>query len=719
MTRAGMILGTAAYMSPEQAKGRPVDKRADVWAFGCVLFEMLSGRRAFAADDLSETLASVLKGEPDWSALPPSLPAPVLALLRRCLTRDCKQRIADFSTVRFVLDEPDGLTGSTGASLHDWRRPLWQRPLLLAAAALVMAAVGAGIATLRPVPHMRRVARFQVLIPDDEMLRNAGSHAVTISPDGAHIVYVANQQLYIRSVAEIDSRPITGTALGAEEPFFSPDGRWLGFYSSTERKLKKIALGGGTALTICDADPLFGASWTGDDRIVFGQGLKGILRVSANGGRPDVLTSKAGEVAHGPQMLPSSEALLFTSSTGRGASAWDSAQVVVQLPASGERKVVIDGGSDARYIASGHLMYAVGSTVLAVPFDVRTLQTTGGAIPVIDGVGRAPSGTSAASHFTVSSNGSLAFLPGVSDGDARGRTLVMVDRAGIRTPLDLPPGPYFQPRISPDGRHVAFHRREPQGGAIWIYDLTGATPIRRLTFGGFEDRPTWTPDGQQVVFTSRRQGGSELSRQRVDGSGLPERLATAEAGTDLQSESWSPDGKTLIVSVSQGGDRWLARVEIGVDPLPRPLVPGFSSNSSLSRDGRWLAYISFDDGRYQVTVQPYPPTGARYQVTTDGGRDPLWSPDGAQLYYMQSKGLFSQLVAADFRTQPAIAFGKPKPLIEGVLAFGTRAYDLAPDGGRFVVTVPPPFTTGDDAQRAQINVTLDWFEELRQRVPAK
>ena len=719
MTQAGMILGTAAYMSPEQAKGRPADKRSDVWSFGCVLYEMLSGRRVFEAEDVSETLAMVLRGEPDWTALPAGLPGPVVKLLRGCLTRDRRQRIADFSTVRFVIDEPDGLAGATGASLHDRRRPLWQRPLLLAAAALVMAAVGAGIATLRPVPHMQRVARFQVLIPADETVRNTGSHAVAISPDGSHIVYAANQQLYLRSVAEMESRPIPGTAEGAEEPFFSPDGQWLGFYSSTQRKLKKIALAGGTALTICDADPPFGASWTGD-RILFGQGLKGILTVSASGGKPDVLTSKAGEVAHGPQLLPGGEALLFTAATGRSAASWDSAQVVVQLAVSGERKVVVDGASDARYLASGHLVYVVGSTLLAVPFDPRTLQTTGGPVPVIDGVGRAPSGTTAATQFSVSSTGSLVYLPGTSDSDARGRTLTMVDRAGVRTPLELPAGPYSQPRISPDGRLLALHREDPQGRAIWIVDLVGATPIRRLTFGGNEERPTWTRDGQRVVFTSFGESGTELSSLRVDGSGSPDRLAAVEAGTDLQSESWSPDGKTLIVSVSREGNRSLARLDLGAGAPPMPLVPAFSSNSSLSPDGRWLAYIWLDDGRFQVFVEPFPQTGGRYQVSPDGGRDPLWSPDGSQLFFMQSKGLGWQLVSVDVRTQPGLTFGKPTPLpIEGVLAFGTRAYDITPDGRQFVVTLPPSDPNGLNAGRSQINVTLGWFEELRQRVPTK
>ena len=237
-------------------------------------------------------------------------------------------------------------------------RPLWQRPLPLAAAALVMAAVGAGIATLRPVPHMRRVARFQVLIPGEQTLTNTGGRAVAISPDGTNIVYAANRQLYLRTVSEMNSRPIPGTEQGAEEPFFSPDGQWLGYYASTERKLKKIAVAGGTAVAICDADTLFGASWTDDDHIVFGQGARGILRVAATGGKPDVLIASPGEVVHGPQVLPGGGAVLFTSATARNSTAWAVAKIVVQRLSTGERSVVLEGGSDARYLPSGHLLHS-------------------------------------------------------------------------------------------------------------------------------------------------------------------------------------------------------------------------------------------------------------------------------------------------------------------------------------------------------------------------
>ena len=360
---------------------------------------------------MSETLATVLRGEPDWSALPPHVPAPVMALLRRCLTKDRKRRIADSSTALFVIDEP-AAAGPAHSGARRSPRPLGGVPCrwwpLSSSWPLPLPSSG----TCGRRRSRRHLTRFPILLPDGEMLTNTGSHAFAISPDGTNIVYAANQQLYIRNLAEMEARPIPGTAQAAEEPFFSPDGRWLGFYASAERKLKKIAIAGGASVTICDADYLYGASWTSDDRIVFGQGVKGILQVSANGGKPDTLfAAKSVEFAHGPQILPGGDALLFTLALGRTVTAWDRAQVVVQSLGSGERRVVVESGSDARYMPTGHIVYAVGSTVLAVPFDARTLQVTGGPVPIIEGARRAPNGTTGAAQFGASDNGTMVYHP--------------------------------------------------------------------------------------------------------------------------------------------------------------------------------------------------------------------------------------------------------------------------------------------------------------------
>ena len=720
MTQAGVILGTAAYMSPEQAKGRPADKRSDVWAFACVLYEMLTGNRAFEGEDLSETLAAVLRGEPDWSALPPDVPASVVALLQRCLVKDSKRRVADISTALFVIDESVNVQPSIVAPVNADRRPLWKRAIPIGVTGLLVVVTAVVVWNVRPSQPLIGVTRFAIMLPESETLTNAGSHVIAISPDGANVVYAANQQLYVRNVAEMDARPIQGTAQAAEEPFFSPDGRWLGFYASAERKLKKIAIIGGASVPICDADTVFGASWASDDRIFFGQAGKGILRVSANGGTPEpVFTLTSGGFADGPQMLPGGEALLFTLALSRTPSGWDRAQIVALSLKSGEKRVVIEGGSDARYAPTGHIVYAVDSTLLAVPFDPKTLQVTGGHVPVIEGVRRAPPGTTAAAQFSFSNNGSTVYVRGGGAAETTGLTLALVDRAGSRTPLNAPPGSYGQPRISPNGKQLAVHTDDGKERIVWIYDLTGGSPMRRLTFGGNNDRPTWTPDGQRVVFRSDREGDDGLFWQRADGSGSAERLARAEEGTTLQSEAWSRDGTVLILSVSRGGNRSLSTVGLGAEQKPKPLIAGYASNSSLSRDGRWLAYLS-NSGRGEVYVQPFPSLDAKYQVSTSG-RDPLWSPDGHQLFYLQSKGAGWQVMSVNTQTQPSFGFGNTTPLpIEGIIGFGPRAYDITPDGKAFVVLLPTSQTDREHKVLPdQINVTLNWFEELKQRVATK
>jgi eukaryotic-like serine/threonine-protein kinase len=357
MTQAGMILGTAAYMSPEQAKGRRADKRCDIWAFGCVLYEILTGRRAFDGEDVSETLAAVLRGEPDWSALPRDVPASVVALLQRCLVKESKRRIADISTALFVIDESANVGTPIAASVNADRRPLWKRVISIGVTGLLVIATAIVVWNARSSQQLIGVTRFPIMLPEGVRLTSAGSHVITISPDGANVVYAANQQLYVRNVAEMAGRPIQGTAQAAEAPFFSPDGRRLGFYASAERKLKKVPIIGGASVPICDADSVFGASWASDDRIFFGQAGKGILRVSANGGTPEaVFTLTSGGFADGPQILPGGEALSFTLALSRTATGWDRAQIVVLLLKSGEKRVVIEGGSDARYVPTGHIV---------------------------------------------------------------------------------------------------------------------------------------------------------------------------------------------------------------------------------------------------------------------------------------------------------------------------------------------------------------------------
>jgi eukaryotic-like serine/threonine-protein kinase len=721
-TNAGIVLGTAGYMSPEQARGHAADQRSDIFSFGCLLFEMMTSRQTFRGETVTDVIASVLKSEPELTLLPANLNPSVRDLIRRCLAKNRRDRwhaVGDLRVeIETIMTDPHGLKFHTARGIE--HRSLWKRAIPIVVSAFLTGLTAVVVWNVRPLQQPQGVTRFSFVLPEGEVVTDRGVNPIAISPDGSNIVYTADQQLYMRAMAEMEAPRIPGTGETATMPFFSPDGRWLGFYSPAERKLKRIAITGGASVTICDASNLYGASWDSEGHIFIGQGRAGILRVSSSGGKPEtVVTMKPGEIAHGPQVLPGSDAVLFTLSTSASASGWDSAQVVVQSLKSGDRKVLLEGGSDARYLPTGHIVYALGSTLLAVPFDVKNLQVTGGPVPVIEGVRRVQPGTSAAAAFSFSNNGSLVYVPGVG---IEQRAVALVDRAGVRKLLNIPSGLHDHARISPNGKQLALHTSDGKENIVSIYDLNGTVPMRRLTFGGGNDKPIWTTDGQRIVFTSDREGDRGLFWQPADGNGPAERLTKAEQGTGLQSEAWTPDGKTLIFSVARGGDWRLSTLALGADQKPKPLIAGWAANSSISPDGRWLAYISNETGQQEIYVQSFPPTGAKYQVSTSGGRNPLWSPDGKQLFYLQSEAAGTmQIVSVDVQTQSSFMMGKTTPLpIKGIIgAIGPRSFDITPDGKYFVVMLPKFQAEPDKPPPEQINIVLNWFSELQQRVPVK
>jgi len=721
MTTAGMILGTAAYMSPEQAKGRSADKRSDIWAFGCVLYEMLTGKRAFDGEDVTETLASIIKETPDWNRLPSELSEPLRRLLRQCLEKDRRKRVADISTVRYVLEEPNANSAAVPPNAAPRISGRW---LAGAAGAIVVAVLGGwAVASMRSVVTVPKITRFSIPIPGG--LRTSGSHTVTISPDGQNIVFAdTDQQLHLRQLSENDSRPLVETAGVSDMPFFSPDGHWLAFYTAVERKLKKVALAGGAAASICELrDPPFGASWGDDGQIYFAQPVAGgIFRVSENGGTPQrVVEVKTGEYAHGPQLLPDHDTLLFTLSNGRGAGFWDRAQIVVQSLKTGQRSVVIDGGSDARWIQSGHLLYALGSTIIAAPFDAKALRLTGPTVPVLEGVRRTfgLSGSGAA-QFSVANNGTLVYAAGRLDNDNR---VVLIDRSGRQTPLNIPPGNWGHPRFSHSGNQLALTTGNNTAQQdVAIFDLKGSSPVHPLTSGGNNTRAIWTLDDQKVVFSSSRESDTGLFWQRADGNGPAQRLARGEANAGLQAEDWSLNG-LLILSSSIGGLRHIVTINPGAGVAPSPLLPVWSSNANLSRDGRWVAYMASAVGASaDVWVAQFPPSDFRYQVTTGGGAsDPVWSPDGKHLFYIVKRDSpESQLIQLDVQTQPTFSMiGRPTALpIRGFTGTGPRNYDISPDGNSFVMIAPDESKPGGQLP-SQLNVALNWLEELKQRVPLK
>ncbi|HXG89162.1 MAG TPA: protein kinase [Vicinamibacterales bacterium] len=728
-TQAGIILGTAAYMSPEQARGSPVDRRADLWAFGVVLYEMLAGTRPFEGSTISDTLAAVLRAEPDWTKLPADTPAAIRRLLRRCLEKDRKRRLPDAADMRLEIDDartsPAEGTTPIATSQGTGRRAL---AISVAITAVVVAGVTAAVLwNVRPA-SVKPIVRFQMVLPEHQEFAQR-SHVLAVSPDGERVVYVGGEgQLYLRAMADMDAHPIAGTGLNVMSPFFSPDGQWIGFYSFQDSTLKKIAVTGGAALTICKSDPPYGVVWEGDWIVFADQGTKGLLRVSPNGGEPEVLAAVGpGEVFAAPQMLDNGRSVLFTVASAEGADRWDSAQIVVQRIGSPERTVILRGGSEGHYVPTGHLVYMQGGTLLGVPFDSRTLQVRGGPVPIIEGVRRFTANVgSPAASVVFSPTGSLVYISGVTAGSLQG-TIALATPDGTLQRLNLPPHLYLNPRISPDGSQLAVQTEQGNEAIIYIHDLKRGGPPRRLTFEGRNRYPVWTPDGRHVTFQSDRDGDRAIFWQLADGTRPAERLSKPDSLVEHQPEAWSPDGKALALALALAvtppvGSRIFT---LSLDGLR--LTP-FAANlparhAAFAPDGKWLAYTSTEVGnREEIFVQPFPPTSAKYQISTEGGRAPLWSPDGTHLYYWAQ--LSQHIVAVDVQTQPTFNTGNVV-VLKIVARFNTtgrgRNYDVTPDGKRFVVATSADGASPDATRPSthQINAVLNWFEELKAHVPSR
>jgi serine/threonine-protein kinase len=546
---------------------------------------------------------------------------------------------------------------------------------------------------------------------------NRGRQLLSVSPDGTRIVYVANQRLYLRPLSEWKARPIAGTEsmTGVTNPVFSPDGRSVVFYSGNT--LKRVSVTGGAATTVCQAEPTFGISWT-EDTVLFGQSGKGIMRVSANGGVPAVLVAiKNSEIVYSPQLLPGGEYVLLTVADGADSN-WDRARIVGQSLKSGERKTLIEGGSDGRYLPTGHIVYALRETLLAVPFDLTTRQVRGVPISLLEGVLRGYSTGTA--QFSVSETGSLVYIPGPAT-IASDTKLAWVDRAGHVEPLPLPAGLYeYPPRLAPDGRRVAYDTdNNGKDAVVWIAEISGTRAPLRLTFGGRNRVPVWSPDGVRVAFQSDHDGDSAIWWRRADGTGAAERLTTPEPGASHVPESWSPDGKTLLFDVMKGSDFSLWSLTM-LDRKVAPVVAVHSNfeptAATFSPDGRWIAYFTSPGGLF---VQSFPPTGPPYQIVTPGGVHPLWSPDGRELFFYN--GPWSLMVVT-VSPPPALSFTVPAPMPSGGAydhtPYGQRNMDMAPDGKRFLAVVPSGASQTDSIE-PQIALVENWFEELKTRAPTK
>jgi eukaryotic-like serine/threonine-protein kinase len=737
MTGVGVILGTAAYMAPEQARGKPADKRSDIWAFGAVLYEMLTGRRAFPGEDLPDTLANVLKSAPDWNALPADVLPHVRMLIQRCLAKDRRERLADMSVALFVMTEPSLVTerpGTLAASHLGTQRGLGRRLVIPTAVAIVVgAAAGIGV-WFAMRPSAARVARFALSATGAAALAlDQVSIDLAITRDGTHIVYKGvgtnGNQFFVRALNRLEPTPLIG--LGRPKaPFLSPDGQWIGFVDiGSSVGLKKVAITGGPVLPVCGLDGQSrGAVWGDDGNIIFATSLPatGLQRVSSAGGEPTVLTTpdgQRGEIDHlWPQFLPGGRSVLFTITTTTGGT--ETSQVAVLDLRTGAQKTLLRGGSQAQFVPSGHLVYAAAGTLRAVAFDLDRLEVIGTPLPVLPQVVTLPTGVA---EFDIARDGTLAYASGGVEA-AAARRLMWVDRQGHEEAITAAPvRAYVAPRLSPDGTRVALEVRD-QEADIWVLDFVRETLARVTHDPGIDWAPAWTPDGRRLVFGSQLGGAvSSLFMRAADGSGPVEPLT--HSGNIQLPSAVSPDGRHVIfVEGSAATTEDVMMLTLDKDRRVQPLVqtPFFEQNGEISPDGRWLAYQSNDSGQSQISVRPFPDVNnGHWQVSTAGGMQPLWARNGEELFYLAPNGALMSVRIEPGTTWKAAA---PTTVLKGQYFFGgallagapflTRTYDASPDGKRFLM-IKDAGVAGPAVAPASIVVVQNWLEELKRLVPTK
>jgi Tol biopolymer transport system component/DNA-binding winged helix-turn-helix (wHTH) protein len=659
----------------------------------------------------ADTIAAVLERQPDWQVSPHATFPKIRDLLRRLVQKEPQHFLRDIGDAPIGIK--DSLAGSAKAELsaavNSIRVSRQKAPLAGAAFLLLASVIGIAIRNHKSSAPIISgpVSQIAIMLPADQPLAGLeiGS-ALALSPDGIHLVYSAHQgglqQLYLRPLAELEAKPIPGTE-GAVQPFFSSDGQWLGFFA--DGKLKKVSVSGGVARSLSDAGDPRGAIWGSRGTIIFAPTRDSALQQVSNAGGTSLPLTRFEEREHShrwPEVLPGGDAVLFASLYPGGN--WNNAQISVQSVRTGERRDLVQGGTNPRYAPSGHLVYALGGNLMAAPFDAGKLAVTGASVPVVEGV--LQSTFSGAAQYSFSDNGSLVYVP--SSVQAAQRRLVWVNRSGDEQPVAAPARAYRGPRISPDGREVAV-AIEGQETEVWLYDLSRQM-LSRLTFQGSTNYdPLWTVDGKRVVFHSTTGIGG-LFWQMADGSGGLERL-NEFGGAPY---SWSPDRQLLAfnngaptqhISVLRMGDRKV---------VPFPETTFKEGAAQFSPDGRWLAYVSDESGRYEIYVQHYSGPGGKWQISTEGGTEPLWNPNGRELFYRSG----DRMMAAEIATQPHFSAGKPKMLFSGQFQPSPNPvpnanYDVSRDGQRFLLLK----AGGLDKAPTQINVVLNWFEELKQKVP--
>ena len=709
-TDVGVIIGTAAYMSPEQAKGKAVDKRADIWAFGCVLFEMLSGKKAFTGETLTDILAAVVRAEPNWNDLLVDTPSELYRLLRRCLIKDPKQRLRDIGDAKYELDNISEMSGENVRTLgpvgHGW--PMWALVALLVIGALV-----AGWFISRPFssrgPTAPAVVRFSYNVSSNPFGSGLARNRIAISPDGTKLVYVADNKLYLRSLDSLETKEIPGGG-AARGPFFSPDGQWIAYM--TAPAIKKLPVNGGTPVFLCSAGDTVGGSWGPDNTILIGGVYSGILRVSADGGKPETIVKPTPGLSYAhPQFLPDGRSFLYQR--GKPGLPAD-IELVMRSLTSEDETVILRGGFRFRYLSSGHIVYATNRSanridLMAVAFDINSRRVTSAPVNLVSNVQLSISGNTP--EFFVSDNGTLVYMP-ASSAQSTGTRLVAVSQSGQVSPIPAEPHDYSDPRVSPDGRFVAVHLQGEQND-VWVTDVSRGTVVRISFEPGEDETPAWSPDGKYVAWAgSRTDVLRGIFRRRSDGTGSEELIWKLENHAHVR--DWTPDGRALVIEIGDpymGGDIWRLDLE-GTPDAAVYLKTQFNERSSrLSPDGHWLAYVSDESGRDEIYVQSFPQAGSKVQVSTGGGDQPVWSRDGHKIFF-RSEG---EIQAITFQPTSPPSVSKAQSLFTDTFdnpqANGHTAYDVFPDG-RFLMIQQTSKT-----DTAEIVVVVNWTEELKRLVP--
>jgi serine/threonine-protein kinase len=721
LTAQGTILGTLQYMAPEQLEGHEADARADLFALGAVIYEMATGRKAFIGSSPASVMAAILSSEPPSMCTIQRLTPPLLdRVVKTCLAKDADQR---WQTAHDLLLQLKWIAegGATTEFVPVVSRPKTRERAIWAFAAFVLGAFAAAVGlrvtagpSVSPPSTPQPAKRVTIKLADTEPLALAkfgplgiGRTAVALSPDGSLLAYAAERnntsQLYVRAFDQFHAKPIPGTE-HAYNPFFSPDGRWLGFFA--DNKLKKVSLQGGQPVTLCEARIPHGANWGPDDTIVFAdsEGVN-LSRVSAAGGRPEVLP-KSEEISRVfyPEFLPDGKTVV--SSSAGGGSSPDSYDIVALSLETGEWRVLLKGGTNPRYVATGHLVFARAGTILAAPFDVSRLEVTGPAVTLVEGVRIEEWG---AAQFAVSPEGTLVYLTGAPAWIGK---LTWVDQHGISKPLAAPAQAYGSLRLSPDGQRLAATVFGVPDD-VWVYEFARQN-FTRLTTEGVSRTPRWTPDGKRIVHTRRLDPNQyQLVWKFVDGSGPEEVLATSKY--TLGPESFSPDGTLLAFYEwrgDTGGDLWTLPLQGDRKASPW-LVTKFNEwGPAFSPDGRWIAYTSDESGEFEIYVQPYPGPGRKSQISAGGGEEVVWSRDGRKLFYRNRL----QWMSAAVETQPEFRAEPPKVMFEGpYLNVPGVSYDVAADGQRLIMIEE----NQPQARSTELNIVLHWTAELKRAVPTK